>query len=134
MKQTFTIGAFAIITDAENRTLWCLRTDFNIWNLPGGSVENGEAPWECVVREVKEETGLDIVVEKTIGIYSKPEENDLVFSYKCQVVSGDLQINEEAKEIKYFHLSELPQNIVHKQVARVKDYFTSNDRIVMVKQ
>jgi 8-oxo-dGTP diphosphatase len=134
MKQTFTIGAFAIVTDAENRILWCLRTDFNIWNLPGGSVENGEAPWECVVREVREETGLDVVVEKTIGIYSKPEENDLVFSYKCQVVSGDLQINEEAKEIKYFHLSELPQNIVHKQVARVKDYFNSNDRIVMVKQ
>jgi hypothetical protein len=37
MKPTFTIGAFAIIADAENRILWCLRTDLNIWNLPGGS-------------------------------------------------------------------------------------------------
>jgi 8-oxo-dGTP diphosphatase len=134
MKQTFTIGAFAIITDAENRILWCLRSDYNIWNLPGGSVENGEAPWDCVIREVKEETGLDIVVEKLTGIYSKPEENDLVFSYKCRVVAGDLQINEEAKEIEYFDLNKLPQNIVYKQVARVKDYFANNDRAVMVKQ
>jgi 8-oxo-dGTP diphosphatase len=134
MKQTFTIGAFAIITDAENRILWCLRTDRDLWNLPGGSVENGEAPWDCVIREVKEETGLDIIVEKLTGIYSKPEENDLVFSYKCRVVAGDLQINEEAKEIKYFELNKLPQNIVRKQVARVKDYFDNNDRAVMVKQ
>ncbi len=134
MKQTFTMGAFAIITDTENRILWCLRTDRDLWNLPGGSVENGEAPWDCVIREVKEETGLDIIVEKLTGIYSKPEENDLVFSYKCRVVAGDLQITEEAKEIKYFDLNKLPQNIVHKQVARVKDYFDNNDRVVMVKQ
>jgi 8-oxo-dGTP diphosphatase len=134
MKQTFTLGAFAIITDAENRILWCLRSDYNIWNLPGGSVENGEAPWDCVIREVKEETGLDIIVEKLIGVYSKPEENDLVFSYKCRVVSGDLQVNEEAKEIEYFDLNKLPQNIVRKQVERVKDYFDRNDGVVMVKQ
>lgn len=134
MKQTFTLGAFAIITDAENWILWCLRSDYNIWNLPGGSVENGEAPWDCVIREVKEETGLDIIVEKLIGIYSKLEENDLVFSCKCRVVSGDLQINEEAKEIKYFDLNKLPQNIVQKQVERVKDYFASNDGVLMVKQ
>ncbi|WP_310482817.1 NUDIX domain-containing protein [Chamaesiphon sp. VAR_48_metabat_403] len=134
MKQTFTIGAFAIITDAENRILWCLRTDLDLWNLPGGTVENGEAPWDCVIREVKEETGLDIVVEKLIGIYSKPEENDLVFSYKCRVVAGNLQNNEEAKEIEYFDFNKLPRNIVHKQVVRVKDYFDNNDRVVMVKQ
>jgi 8-oxo-dGTP diphosphatase len=134
MKQTFTLGAFAIITDAENRILWCLRSDYNIWNLPGGSVENGEAPWDCVIREVKEETGLEIVVEKLIGIYSKPQEHDLVFSYKCRVVAGDLQINEEAKEIEYFNLDRLPPNIVHKQVARVKDYFANNQGVVMVKQ
>jgi 8-oxo-dGTP diphosphatase len=134
MKQTFTLGAFAIITDAENRILWCLRSDYNIWNLPGGSVENGEAPWDCVIREVKEETGLDIIVEELTGIYSKPAENDLVFSYKCRVVSGSLQVNEEAKEIEYFDLNKLPENIVHKQVARVKDYFNSNYLVVMIKQ
>lgn len=134
MKQTFTIGAFAIITDVENRVLWCLRTDLNLWNLPGGSVENGETHWDCVVREVKEETGLDIIVEKTIGIYSKPAENDLVFSCKSRIVSGDLKLSDESKAIEYFNFSNLPQNIIHKQVERVKDYFTNNDRVVMVKQ
>jgi 8-oxo-dGTP diphosphatase len=134
LKQTFTIGAFAIITDAENRILLCLRNDYDLWNLPGGGVDGGEAPWECVVREVKEETGLNIVVEKLIGLYSKPENNDLVFSYKCKIVSGTIQINDEAKEIEYFHFDEFPQNTIQKQVERIKDYLASNDNIVMKKQ
>ena len=134
MKQTFTIGAFAIITDAENRILLCLRNDYDLWNLPGGGVDGGEAPWECVVREVKEETGLNIVVEKLIGLYSKPEDNDLVFSYKCKIVSGNIQINDEAKEIEYFHIAEFPQNTIQKQVERIKDYLANKDNVVMTKQ
>jgi 8-oxo-dGTP diphosphatase len=134
MKPTFTIGAFAIITDSENRILLCLRNDYNVWNLPGGGVDRGETPWECVVREVKEETGLTVIVEKLVGIYSKPEEGDLVFSFKCQIVAGDIQTTEEAKEIKYFGVDEFPPNIIRKQVERIKDYIATPDRPVMVKQ
>ena len=134
MKQAFTIGAFAIITDAENRILLCLRNDYDMWNLPGGGVDDGEAPWDCVVREVKEETGFNIIVEKLIGLYSKPENNDLVFSYKCKIVSGEIQINEEAKKIEYFYFDELPQNTIQKQVERIKDYLANNDNVVMKKQ
>lgn len=134
MKQTFTLGAFAIITDSENKILLCLRNDYNIWNLPGGGVDRGETPWECAIREVKEETGLTVTIEKLIGIYSKPEEDDLVFSYKCQIVDGDIQTTEEAKEIKYFGIDELPPNIISKQVERIKDYLADLDGAVMVKQ
>lgn len=134
MKPTFTMGAFAIITDSEKRVLLCLRQDYDLWNLPGGGVEHGEAPWDCVVREVKEETGLDVVVERLIGLYAKPDSNDLVFSYRCQVISGTLKIGEEAKEIQYFHLNELPTNIIQKQVERIKDYFANYPNIVMTKQ
>ena len=120
--------------DSENRVLLCLRNDFDIWNVPGGGVEDGEAPWEAVVREVREETGLNVAVEKLIGIYAKPDENDLVFSFKCKVISGNMQINEEAREIKYFHSHELPRNIPQKQVARIKDYLANNESVVMTKQ
>lgn len=134
MKQAFTIGAFAIVTDSENRILLCLRTDADIWNLPGGGIECGEAPWEGVVREVKEETGLDAVVEKLIGVYSKPQNNDLVFSYQCKVVSGVIQINAEAREIAYFNADALPQNIVQKHLERIQDCLANYGDVVMVKQ
>ncbi|MFA5994556.1 MAG: NUDIX domain-containing protein, partial [Parcubacteria group bacterium] len=73
MKQAFTIGVFGIIRDEKNRVLLVLRQDYDLWNLPGGGLEKGESPWQGVVREVKEETGLDVEVVRLAGIYSKPD-------------------------------------------------------------
>lgn len=50
-------GAFAIIRDDRGGVLVSHRRDADLWNLPGGTVEPGETPWEAVVREVREETG-----------------------------------------------------------------------------
>ncbi len=41
---TFNIGVFAIIFDRKKRILFCHRTDCDLWNLPGGALEKGEAP------------------------------------------------------------------------------------------
>ena len=40
-----------------------------IWDLPGGKVEDGEAPMQTLLREVKEETGLDVSAETPVGVY-----------------------------------------------------------------
>jgi len=134
MKQTFTVGAFGIITDEKDRVLLYLRNDYELWNLPGGAVENGETPWDCVIREVKEETGLNTEIEKLVGIYSKPERNELVFSYKCSIVSGNLELNEEAKELMYFPVEEIPSNTIPKHVERINHYYSHSESIIMEKQ
>jgi hypothetical protein len=72
MSDLFTLGAFAVIRDDQGRVLLCHRRDMDAWNLPGGGVCNGELPTEAVVRETREETGLEIVVEQLTGIYGKP--------------------------------------------------------------
>jgi len=89
MKPTFTVGVFAIIRDDDRRVLLCHRRDHDLWNLPGGALEHGEAPWDGVIREVSEETGLDVEVSRLAGIYSKPEADDLVFSFLCRRTGGD---------------------------------------------
>ncbi len=68
---TFKLGAFAIILDTQQRVLLCHSRDLDLWNLPGGGVESGEAPWGAVVREVYEETRLRVGIERLAGIYSK---------------------------------------------------------------
>ena len=76
------LGAFAVIFDEESRVLLCHRTDMDAWNLPGGGVEGGESPWDAVVREVMEEVGLEVRVERLVGIYSVPlHVHDVVFRH-----------------------------------------------------
>ena len=134
MKTQFTIGAFAIIENEVNEILLAYRDDINMWNMPGGAVENGETPWECVVREAKEETGLDVNIERLLGIYSKTESNDLVFVFKCRKISGVLTLNEEAKELRYFSIKEIPSNTIPKQIERINDYINNDKEIIMKKQ
>ena len=101
MKPTFTIGVFAIIHDDDRRVLLCHRRDHDLWNLPDGALEHGEAPWDGVIREVKEETGLEVEVSGLAGVYSKPEADDLVFSFLCRRVGGEIALSDEADRIEF---------------------------------
>ena len=121
MRAQFTIGAFAIIFNDEQKVLLCHRRDYDLWNLPGGQVEVGESPWDAVLREAKEETGLEVEISRLAGIYFKPKENEIVFSFLCAVLSGQLVLNDEADKIEYFSIDKLPPNTPPKQVERMKD-------------
>jgi ADP-ribose pyrophosphatase YjhB (NUDIX family) len=117
----FTIGAFAIILDEQGRVLLCHRRDLDVWNLPGGGVESGELPTEAVIRETKEETGLDVVIERLVGVYGKADRDDLIFSFACQQVGGELSVTDEADECRYFDVESVPPNTLPKQVERIYD-------------
>ena len=116
-----TIGVFGIIFDDRGKVLLCHRRDFDLWNLPGGRIEEGEAPWEGVVREVKEETGLDVKPQKISGLYFKPEQQEIVFAFMCQVVGGSVTLTDEADAITYYAPSELPSKMSQKQIERIHD-------------
>jgi 8-oxo-dGTP diphosphatase len=130
----FTIGVFAIIFDDENRILFCHRRDYDLWNLPGGRLENGEAPWKGVIREVKEETGFDVEVVKMSGVYSKPETNDIVLQFVCRITGGEMTLNDEADKIKYFAFADIPSNTVKKHVPRIKDVLDNPDILHLKEQ
>ena len=84
----FRVGVFATIRDERGRVLLCHRTDCDWWNQPGGSLEGGETPWQGVVREAREECGLEVVVERLAGVYSwAPKKNEIIFSFVCRVTA-----------------------------------------------
>jgi ADP-ribose pyrophosphatase YjhB (NUDIX family) len=62
----------AIVTDSEGRILLVHRVDNGLWTLPGGGMELGESIEDCAVREVKEETGLEVEITALVRIYTNP--------------------------------------------------------------
>jgi ADP-ribose pyrophosphatase YjhB (NUDIX family) len=130
MKPQFTIGIFGIIFDEQRRVLLCHRRDYDLWNLPGGILENGESPWDGLKREIKEETGLDAEIESLAGVYSKPDKNEIVFSFVCKPIGGEITLNDEADKIEYFEISKLPPNTPQKQVERIKDVIANPDKTI----
>lgn len=117
----FTVGAFAIILDSQHRVLLCHRKDIDRWNLPGGGVMNGETPWQAVIREVREEVGLEVAVDRLVGVYAYPPRNDLVFSFLCTHIGGEMTESEEADSIGYFALEHLPSTTHLHHILRIKD-------------
>ncbi len=118
---TFSLGAFAIIFDEQGRVLLCHRRDMDIWNLPGGGVESGELPTDAAAREVLEETGLEVVVERLVGVYGKFSRDELVFTFTCQVVGGELTETDESDACEYFPVDSIPAKTTPKHVERILD-------------
>jgi ADP-ribose pyrophosphatase YjhB (NUDIX family) len=117
----FSIGAFAVIFDDLGRVLLGHRRDMDAWNLPGGRVESSELPTEAVVRETREETGLEVTVERLVGVYGKADKDELVFAFRCRVVGGELELSDETDACEFFLIDEIPRNISPKQVQRIRD-------------
>ena len=68
------VFAGGCLFDDCGRVLLQRRGDSGKWGFPGGAVELGETPEETAVRELKEETGLDVEVESLIGIYTDSDQ------------------------------------------------------------
>src|SRR6185437_1778288 len=67
--QTPLLGAIAVFFDSAGRVLLSERADGRGWNLPAGFVDAGEGPEEAAVRETREETGLEVEIDRFVGVY-----------------------------------------------------------------
>ena len=117
----FSVGAFAIIFDSHGCVLLCHRRDMDLWNLPGGGLESGELPTETVIRETREETGLEVIVERLVGVYGKKDKDEIVFAFICQVTGGQLSTSDEADLCQYFAVDTIPENTSPKHIERILD-------------
>lgn len=116
----FRVAVSALIFDGE-RILLALRRDIEWWNLPGGGMEIGETVDEALCREVSEEIGLEIEVGQLVGVYSKPQKQEVVLTFRCNVISGMPIATEESRECRYFDPNDLPAKTLPKHRQRIED-------------
>ena len=114
-------GARIVIEDTDERVLLQLRSDFDIWGLPGGMPEPGESVKQAIEREVFEETGLTVESCHPFGFGSNPERETFTYPNgdKCQhfvlnfytsAFSGSPTSNsDETLRLEWFATSDLPE-------------------------
>ncbi len=102
-----------LVFDESDRVLLIKHTDVNRWVLPGGSIEPGETPANAVVREVWEETGLQVKPISICGVFGGPDfkvtySNGDQVSYimtvfACDIIGGTIRReSDEASDAKFF--------------------------------
>ena len=109
IRPLFQVFAAAVIFDKDKNIFLVKSTyqRFHPWGLPGGSLEYGEHPEEAVIREVWEETGLNVCIEKLLLVNSwLPDRVGLY--YLCRIIDGTFCPSDEVSESSYFSLDNLP--------------------------
>lgn len=119
-------GGSAIVTDQHGRVLMQRRTDSGNWSLPGGTMDIGETLQQCVIREVKEETGLDIEITGLLGIYTDPHHviaytdgevrQQFNITYLGRAVSGTITVSDESTEVRYIDPTDFDHIPIHDTV------------------
>lgn len=86
------------------------------WSLPGGWADVGLTPAEVVVKEVKEESGLEVKTLKLLAVFDKkchPHPPEIYYVYKffflCEEISGELETSIETSAVDFFSKDELPE-------------------------
>jgi ADP-ribose pyrophosphatase YjhB (NUDIX family) len=101
------------------------REDFETWCLPGGNVDAGESAAQAAVREAREETGLDVQLERLVGIYSMPRwgrGGAHVVVFAARPVGGSVQPQAgEVVAARYFEPDALPEPLLAWHGQRIRD-------------
>ena len=80
------------------------------WEFPGGKQESGESPGTAVVREIKEETGLDVKDVRYVASQSWPFPDQLMLAFRAEYAGGEIQIQkDEIRDAQFFARDDLPQ-------------------------
>ncbi|WP_342527285.1 NUDIX hydrolase [Chryseomicrobium sp. FSL W7-1435] len=118
MKMPTHIVAVGGIVEDDNNNILLVKTQHGGWVFPGGQVEIGENLLDALVREVQEESGIDIEIINLIGVYSNTGvykwydgvtdvPTKLMLDYICKPIGGDLTTSVETSEVAWINKEEV---------------------------
>jgi ADP-ribose pyrophosphatase YjhB (NUDIX family) len=128
----------AIVPNEQGELLLVHKTDNDLWALPGGGMDVGEYMADAVVREVKEETGIDVEVTGVVGIYTNPNHvmayDDGEVRQQCSIcfttrmVGGQPATSSETKEVRFVPTEQLDALNIHPSMRLRIDHYLERRR------
>jgi ADP-ribose pyrophosphatase YjhB (NUDIX family) len=131
------VGADAAIFNEQGDILLMERVDNGRWCLPCGWVEPNEKPVETIVREVREETGLEVEVERLVGVFTRmPSVQNgphtmIAVVHLCQVIGGELTLSHEGTALRHWPIDEVKVwHANHEDYARAAHAMWTSERLL----
>jgi ADP-ribose pyrophosphatase YjhB (NUDIX family) len=128
-----------VIVNEKRQILLQKRRDNLKWGLPGGLMELDESIEECAIREVKEETNLDVRLTKFLGVFINPcmtwrvtdKAKVIAFAFVGNIIGGDLKINDnESLDLKYFDYDLLPEIHSKDNIESIQAYYANKSCLI----
>ena len=121
-------GVTALVFNGRGEVLLNRRTDNGRWSVIGGVLEPGEEPAVGCAREVLEETGVRVAVERVSGVYltsvieypNGDVAQYVTTAFRCRAVEGEPRVNDdESSDVRFFPLDALPDDLKAEHVTRI---------------
>lgn len=120
------VAVTAFVQDEQDRLLMIRRTDNGLYSIPGGAQDVGETIGRTVVREVEEETGLDVEPVDVIGVYSDPAHvvaytdgevrQEFSICFRARLLGGELRTSDESSEVHWVTRDDLAALTIHPSI------------------
>jgi len=133
------VAVTAFVQDDQGRLLMIRRTDNDLYSIPGGAQDVGETIGQTVVREVKEETGIDVDPTDLIGIYSDPAHviaytdgevrQQFSICFRAHPIGGNLRTSTESSEVQWVNRDNLKSLNIHPSIKLRIERGFANDPI-----
>ncbi|MEB3062490.1 NUDIX hydrolase [[Mycobacterium] zoologicum] len=117
------VSVAGIVVRGDGRVLVIKRDDNGHWEAPGGVLELDESFEDGVRREVLEETGLAVTVERLTGVYKNLTHGIVALVYRCRSLGGAPHVTDEAREIRWVTTGDVQRMMTPAFGIRVLDAF-----------
>ncbi len=133
------VAVSAFVLDEQDRLLMIRRTDNDLYSIPGGGQEVGETVAQALMREVREESGIDVAVADLIGIYSDPDHvigyddgevrQEFSICFNARPIGGTLRTSDESSEVLWVGRDELDSLNIHPSIRlRIEHGYANGER------
>jgi 8-oxo-dGTP pyrophosphatase MutT (NUDIX family) len=120
------VAVTAFVQDDTGRVLMIRRTDNDLYSIPGGAQDLGESIGQTVVREVKEETGIEVEPTELIGVYTDPAHviaysdgevrQEFSICFRARPVGGEVRTSSESTEVHWVEPGRLGALTIHPSI------------------